>query len=187
MKRFFFLLLLASPLFAQEKFDLLVKNATVLDPKNNIHEVRDIAIRNHKIAAIEKNIPASEAAKTVNAEGLFLTPGLVDIHTHVYAGTGLRGGYDGDNSLYPDGFTFRSCVTTVADAGSSGYKNFPDFKDRVIDRAKTRVFAFLNIVGAGMDGKHEQDISEMDPAAAAAMAKKYPEVIVGFKTAHFEA
>src|SRR5579859_5987528 len=150
MKPILVFFLFAAPLSAQEKYDLLIKNATVLDSKNSIHEIRDVAIRNHKIAAIEKNIPASDAAKTINAEGLFLTPGLVDIHTHVYAGTGLRNGYDGDNSVYPDGFTFRSCVTTVADAGSSGYKNFSDFKDRVIDRAKTRVFAFLNIVGSGM-------------------------------------
>ena len=71
-------------------YDLLIKNATVLDSKNNFHEIRDVAIRNNKIAAVEKNIPASDAAKTINAEGLFLTPGLVDIHTHVYAGTGAE-------------------------------------------------------------------------------------------------
>src|SRR5215475_12414071 len=188
MKRLLFLLLLSSPLLAQEKYDLLIKNATVLDPKNNVHEVRDVATRDHKIAAVEKNIPASEAAKTINAKGLYVTPGLVDIHTHVYAGTGLRDGYDGDNSLYPDGFTFRSCVTAVADAGSSGYKNFPDFKDRVIDRSRTRIFAFLNIVGSGMGpSPTEQNTADMDSAAAAAMAKKFPGLIVGIKTAHFEA
>ena len=187
MKRFVLLLLFYSPLLAQQKYDLLIKNADVLDPKNNIHEVRDVAISNRKIAAIEKSIPASDAAKTINAKGLYLTPGLVDIHTHDYAGTGLREGYDGDNSVYPDGFTFRSCVTTVADAGSSGYKNFPDFKDRVIDRARTRVFAFLNIVGSGMGPKPtEQNVEDMDAAAAAAMARQYPGLIVGIKTAHFE-
>jgi dihydroorotase len=187
MKRLGILLLLSSPLLAQEKYDLLVKNATVLDPKNNLRGIRDVAIRNHKVAAIKKNIPATEAAKTINAEGLYLTPGLIDIHTHVYAGTGLRGAYDGDNSVYPDGFTFRSCVTAVADAGSSGYKNFPDFKDRIIDRAHTRVFAFLNIVGSGMGpSPTEQNTADMDATAAAAMATKYPGLIVGIKTAHFE-
>jgi dihydroorotase len=187
MKRLVLLLLFSSPLLAQEKYDLLIKNATVLDPKNNVHEIRDVAIRDHKIAAVARNIPADAAAKTINAEGFFLTPGLVDIHTHVYAGTGLRSAYDGDNSVYPDGFTFRSCVTTVADAGSSGYKNFPDFKDRIIDRAKTRVLAFLNIVGSGMGpSPTEQNTADMDAAAAAAMAKKYPGLIVGIKTAHFE-
>jgi len=187
LKRVLLLLLLSSPFFAQEKYDLLIKNATVLDPKNHIHEVRDVAIRDHKIAAVEGSIPPSDAAKTVDATGMYLTPGLVDIHTHVYAGTGLRNAYDGDNSIYPDGFTFRSCVTTVVDAGSSGYKNFPDFKDRVIDRAKTRVLAFLNIVGSGMGpAPTEQNTADMDAAAAAAMAKKYPGLIVGIKTAHFE-
>jgi len=188
MKCFLSLALVLSPscIAAQQQYDLLIKGGEVIDPKSGTHAVLDVAIRDHKIAAVEKSIPASAAGKVIDASGLIVAPGLVDIHTHVYAGTGLRGAYDGDNSVYPDGFTFRSCVTTVADAGSSGWKNFPDFKDRVIDRSKTRVLAFLNIVGAGMDGKHEQDTSEMDPAAAAATAKKYPDVIVGFKTAHYE-
>jgi dihydroorotase len=179
--------LFTSPLFAQQKYDLVIKNATVIDPKNSVHALRDVAVLNHKIAAVEKTIPATDAAKAIDAKGMYLTPGLVDIHTHVYAGTGLRDGYDGDNSVYPDGFTFRSCVTTVADAGSSGYKNFPDFKQRVIDRAKTRVLAFLNIVGSGMGPKPtEQNTADMDSAAAAAKAKQYPGLIVGIKTAHFE-
>jgi len=118
---------------------------------------------------------------------MMVTPGLVDIHVHADAGTGRRGAYDGDNSVYPDGFTFRSCVTTVADAGSSGWRNFPDFKDRVIERSKTRVLAFLNIVGNGMGGGAvEQNVEDMDPKTTAAFAKRYPETIVGFKTAHFE-
>ena len=181
------LLLCSSPLLAQQKYDLLIKNATVIDPKNGVNAIRDVAVVNRKVAAVEKNISAADAARTVNAKGLLLTPGLVDIHTHVYAGTGLRDGYDGDNSLYPDGYTFRSCVTTVADAGSAGYKNFPDFKERVIDRAKTRIFAFLNIVGSGMGPKPtEQNVSDMDSAAAAATAKQFPGLIVGIKTAHYE-
>lgn len=188
VKRWLVLAALLPPLSlaAQEKYDLVLKGGEVIDPKSGIHATMDVAIRDHKIAAVEKDIPVSAAGKVIDASGLIVTPGLVDIHTHVYAGTGLRGAYDGDNSVYPDGFTFRSCVTTVADAGSSGWKNFPDFKDRVIDRSKTRVLAFLNIVGAGMGGKVEQDTGEMDPQAAAAMAKKYPDIIVGFKTAHFE-
>jgi dihydroorotase len=174
--------------FAQQRFDLLIKGGEVIDPHNGIHSVRDVGIKNHKIAAVESDIPSSDALKTVNAHGLIVAPGLIDIHVHVYAGTGEREGYVGDNSLYPDGYTFRSCVTTVADAGSSGWRNFPDFKDRVIDRAKTRVFAFLNIVGGGMGGKLvEQNVDDMDPDATAAQAQKYPDVVVGIKTAHFEA
>ena len=114
-------------LLAQEKYDLLLKGGQVIDPKSGTQAKLDVAIRDHKIAAIEKNIPSDEAGKTIDAGSLAITPGLVDIHTHVYAGTGRRGVYDGDNSVYPDGFTFRSCVTTVVDAGSSGWKNsLPD-------------------------------------------------------------
>lgn len=182
-------LLLPVCLLAQEKpvpqYDLVLKGGQVIDAHSGTNAVRDIGIRDHKIAAIEPEIPASAAGKVIDVHGLIVAPGLVDIHTHNYAGTGRKGVYDGDNSVYPDGFTFRSCVTTVADAGSSGWKNFPDFKDRIIDRSKTRVLAFLNIVGAGMDGKAEQNVEDMDPEAAAAMAKKYPDIIVGFKTAHF--
>ena len=98
--------------------------------------------------------------------GLYVTPGLVDIHTHVYAGTGEAASYAGDNSVYPDGFTLRAGVTTVVDAGGSGWRNFEDFKQRIIDRSKTRVLAFLNIVGHGMrGGKFEQDLSDMEAAA----------------------
>jgi len=180
------LLLAPSALFAQEHFDLLLKGGHVIDPRNNIDAVMDLGILDHKIAAVEKMIDSSKADKVIDLNGLIVTPGFVDIHTHVYAGTGLRGAYDGDNSVYPDGFSFRSCVTTVADAGSSGWRNFADFKDRVIDRSKTRVLAFLNIVGAGMGGKIEQDTTQMDPTAAAEMARKFPTIIVGFKSAHFE-
>jgi len=179
-------LLVPSALLAQQRFDLVLKGGRVIDSRNNIDAVMDVGILDHKIAAVERKIDPSKADKIIDLGGLIVTPGLVDIHTHVYAGTGLRGAYDGDNSVYPDGFTFRSCVTTVADAGSSGWRNFPDFKDRIIDRSKTRVLAFLNIVGAGMGGKVEQDTAQMDPTAAAEMAKRFPTIIVGFKTAHFE-
>ena len=147
-----------------------------------------MGIKDHKIAAVDRNIPTTHALKVINARGMLVTPGLVDIHTHVYAGTGVRGGFDGDNSVYPDGFTFRSCVTTVADAGSSGWKNFPDFKDRIIDRSKTRIFAFVNIVGSGMSGRIvEQNTQDMEPDATATLIKQYPDIIVGIKTAHYEA
>jgi dihydroorotase len=105
--------------------------------------------------------------------GLYVTPGLVDIHAHVYAGTGEKKSYAGDNSVYPDGFTFRTGVTTVADAGGAGWRNFDDFNDRVITRSRTRVLAFLNIVGHGMrGGAFEQDLKDMEAAPAAEIARK---------------
>ena len=119
--------------------------------------------------------------------GLYVTPGLIDIHAHVYTGTGEPRSYAGDSSVYPDGFTFRVGVTTVVDAGGSGWRNFDDFKTRVIDRSKTRVLAFLNIVGNGMRGGevragprgHGREADRRDGAAV------IPGVIVGIKTAHY--
>jgi dihydroorotase len=172
-------------MFAQSSYDLLLKGGHVIDGKNKISAVMDVAIADGKIAAVAADIPAAKALKVVDVSGLYVTPGLIDMHVHVYAGTGQRGAYCGDNSVYPDGFTFRSGVTTVADAGSSGWRNFPDFKDRVIDRARTRVLAFLNIVGAGMGGAVEQDTGQMDAKSAADMAMQYKDTIVGIKTAHY--
>jgi dihydroorotase len=171
---------------AQQKYDLLLKGGHVIDGRNRISAIRDVAIANGKIAAVAANIAAADAAKVVDAAGTYVTPGLVDIHVHVYAGTGERGSYAGDNSLYPDGFTLRSGVTTVVDAGSSGWRSFDDFKQRIIDRSRTRVLALLNIVGAGMRGeKFENNLADMEAKPTADMAMKHKDVIVGVKTAHY--
>ncbi len=184
--KFATLLLLLPAALAQPQFDLLLKGGHLIDAKNHISEVRDVAIRDGRVAEVSANIDPAQALKVVDVSGLYVTPGLVDIHVHVYAGTGLRGAYDGDNSVYPDGFTLRVGVTTVADAGSSGWKNFPDFKDRVIDRSKTRVLAFINIVGSGMGGgKIEQNLDDMDAKATAELAQHYPGLVIGIKTAHY--
>jgi dihydroorotase len=171
---------------AQQKYDLLLRGGHVIDPKNQISAVRDIAIANGKVAAVATRIDPAEAFKVVNVSGLYVTPGLVDIHVHVFAGSGERGSYAGDNSVYPDGFTFRVGVTTVADAGCAGWRNFEDFKQRIIDRSKTRVLALLNIVGHGMrGGKFEQNLADMEAKPTAEMALRYKGLIVGIKTAHY--
>ncbi|HEX4948684.1 MAG TPA: amidohydrolase/deacetylase family metallohydrolase, partial [Blastocatellia bacterium] len=176
----------ANTVLAQQKYDLLLKGGHVIDPKNKINAVRDVAIVDGKVAAVAARINPAEAFKVVDVAGYYVTPGLIDIHVHVYAGTGERGSYAGDNSLYPDGFTFRVGVTTVADAGCAGWRNFEDFKQRIIDRSKTRVLAFLNIVGNGMrGGKYENELNDMEVQPTAEMAKRYPGVIVGIKTAHY--
>jgi dihydroorotase len=179
-------LLLPAALTAQT-YDLLLKGGHVLDPRNGINAPMDVAISGNRIARVAENIAPTEAKQTVDVSGLYVTSGLVDIHVHVYTGTGNKNSYTGDRSVYPDGFTFRSGVTTVVDAGSSGWTNFPDFKDKVIDISKTRVLALLNIVGKGMAGaeKIEQDMSDMDPKATAKRAKEYPDTVVGIKSAHF--
>ena len=186
MKNIFILIALANILSAQPRYDLLLQGGHVIDAKNNISGVRDVAIRDGKIAAVADHIESAQAFKVVIVRGLYVTPGLVDIYVHVYAGTGESGSYAGDNSLYPDGFMLRAGVTTVADAGSSGYRNFEDFKQRIIDRSSTRVLAFLNIVGHGMRGpRYENDLSDMEPKPAADTASRYKGIIVGIKTAHY--
>jgi dihydroorotase len=167
-------------------YDFLIKGGHVVDPKNNVNAVRDVAIKDGRIAAIESDIPAARASKTVDASGLYVTPGIIDIHVHVYPGEKKNDYAGGGYSLYPDGFTLRSCVTTAADAGSAGWRNFEDFKDRIIDTSKTRIVAFLNIVGAGMgSGPIEQNTEDMEVKPTADMALKYKGVIVGIKSAHY--
>ncbi len=177
-------LLLAGACGAQPVYDLLLQGGHVIDAKNSIDRVMDVAIAGGKIARVAEGIPAPAAKRTVNVTGLYVTPGLIDIHVHVYAGTGQRA-LTGDSSVYPDGFSFRSGVTTMVDAGTAGWRAFPDFRQRVIDRAQTRVLAFLNICGAGMAAQGENDVTEMDPEAAVKTAKAHADVIVGFKVAHY--
>lgn len=188
MKRAGFLLLaltVAETAGAQTPYDLLLKGGHVIDGRNNINAVRDVAIKDGRIAAVAPDIPASQATRTVDARGLYVTPGLVDIHVHVYTGEGDS--YSrGFRSVAPDGFTLESCTTTVADAGSSGWRNFEDFKRRIIDQSRTRVTAFLNIVGHGMGGgKIEQNLEDMEAKPTADMALKHKGVIVGIKSAHY--
>jgi dihydroorotase len=167
-------------------YDLLLRNGRVIDAKNNIDRITDVAIKDGKIAAVGDHLNPQDAAKSIDVSNLILAPGLIDIHTHVYASTGEKNSLAGDESVWPDGFTFRSGVTTVVDAGSSGWRNFEDFKEHVIDRSQTRVLAELNIVGAGMRGVNfEDNIADMDGEATGAMAKRYPGVVVGVKSAHF--
>jgi dihydroorotase len=174
------------PLVVAADYDLLLRGGRLIDPKNNINAVRDIAFKDGKVAAVAEKLDPAKALKTVDVAGLYVTPGLIDIHAHVYTHTGEPRSYAGDNSIAPDGFTFRNGITTVADAGGSGWRNFPDFKQRIIDRSKTRVLAFINIVGNGMRGeKFEHEVGDMDAAATAKMAQQHKGTIIGVKTAHY--
>jgi dihydroorotase len=154
----------------------------------------DVAIQGNKIAKVAPVIDAAQAKKTIACDGLYVAPGLVDIHVHLYFSTALQSNLHGDPSSYagfravhPDGFTFRTGVTTAVDVGSSGWRNFPEFKERVIAQSKTRVYAMLNIVGSGMAGrdKVEQNLRDMSAEETAKVAKQFPEHIVGVKTAHY--
>ncbi len=168
-------------------YDIVVKGGHVIDPKNGIDGVTDIAIKQGKIVKVEKNINGADAKQVVDATDLIVSPGLIDLHSHVFAGT-QPDHYlsDGLSALMPDANTFRVGLTTVVDCGGAGWKNFAVFKKNVIDVSQTRVLSFLNIVGEGMrGGNYEQDIADMNPKFAAAAAKQYKDYIVGFKLAHF--
>ena len=184
--RLLFVLILAGRLLGQGPYDLLLKGGHAIDRKNGISAVRDVAILEGKVAAVSAGIPAAQAKKVVNVAGLYVTPGLIDIHAHVFSGEGggmLAGGH---GSIHPDSFAFRVGVTTVVDSGSSGRRNFAQFKRTVVDRARTRVLVFLNILGVGMPGDDmEQDVSDMDAKAAAELALANRDTIVGIKVGHY--
>ena len=184
---FLFSLFAAFNCNAQE-FDLLIKGGHVIDPANKIDGPMDIAVKDGKVSKVAADIPITAAQKVVAAKGLYVTPGLIDMHVHVFIGNDL-GAYiaDGQTSVAPDGFTFRSGVTTVVDAGSAGWRNFRTFKEQTIDRSQTRVLALLNIVGTGMVGRfEEQDVEDMNPVMTAHMITQlFPNIIVGTKSAHY--
>jgi len=227
--RIFSLLLLLATSAAAQPYTLVIKNGYLIDAASSRHDTLDIAIRNNRIIKIAKNIDPKKAKKLIDAHGLIVCPGLIDIHTHVFFApnssrstnttiakgatnaaiaansantsktadsahaTNSPNGSAGDleyaggpEGLHPDQFTFRSGITTIVDAGSSGWRNFPTFKARVIDHSKTRVLAFLNIVGAGMRGSpYEQDTLDMNASPTATIARRYAQDIVGIKVAHY--
>src|SRR5215467_7646999 len=177
MRPIFASLLLASGVWAQP-YDLILKGGHVIDPANGIDDVMDVAIAQGKIAAVGKSLHGG--GRIVDATGQYVTPGLIDIHVHVYL-KGRSATVSADQSVLPHG------TTTVVDAGVSGWRTFDDFKATIIDRSKVRILAMLNIVGGGMndDTAKENDVADMDPQAAAKKEKQYPSVIVAIKTAHF--
>jgi len=169
-------------------YDLLIKGGRVMDPATGLDSVTDVGIKGHVVTRIGRTLDASSAKQVVDARGLLVVPGLIDIHAHVFAGT-QSDHYlsDGNSALPPDGFTLRNGVTTAVDCGGAGWKNFALFKKNIIDVSTTRVLSFLNIVGEGMrGGNYEQDVNDMNPKFAANAAAANKDIIVGFKLAHYQ-
>ena len=169
------------------QFDLLIKNGHVLDPANNVDAVIDVAIAGPKIARVAASIDAAQARRVVDATGLHVVPGLIDIHSHVFFGT-EKDAYlsNADTAVQPDNHSFRSGQTTLVDVGGAGWRNFLQFKEQVIDRARTRVLSFINIVGSGMKGGPvEQNLADMDARLTAMRIRQHRGVIVGIKVAHY--
>ena len=168
----------------RETYDLILRNGRVIDPANGLDEFADVAIRGGKIARIEAGIAPGSADKEADVKGGYVIPGIVDIHAHIYPLLPMApeclGSIDADAHMVKVG------VTTAVDAGSVGWRDFLNFKERVIDKAQTRVLAFLNIACKGMiDMRSEQSPADMQPKVAAEVARAYPELIVGIKAAHY--
>jgi dihydroorotase len=164
----------------ETQYDILFKGGHVIDPKNNIDGKMDVAITGKTIARVDADIDPALAKVVIDASDRYVTPGLIDIHVHVYHTREPEG-----LSVVADHHSFRSGVTTMVDTGTAGAKHFLHFKRTVIDTSKTRIFAFINIVKSGMIGDFEHDIREMDPELAASIVLAYPDICVGIKTAHY--
>jgi dihydroorotase len=168
------------------KFDLLIRGGHVIDPRNAINAVMDVAIAGGKIAEVTGQIDPARANRVADATGLYVVPGLIDLHTHVFYGTEDSYLSNGYVAVQPDAHGPRAGVTTVVDVGGAGWRNFDQFKTQIIDRSLIRVLSFINIVGAGMKGgPFEQDLSDMNANLTAMRIRQYPNLIVGIKTAHY--
>ena len=169
-----------------QDIDLLLKGGHVIDAKNNIDRKMDVAISAGKIFRVAADIPAGTAKKVVDVSGLIVAPGLINMHTHVYAGSN-SGFTDGTSSQLPDAFAPRAGITTVVDAGTSGWRTFPDFKAKVIDNSTTRVLAFLSIAASGYSNdKAQENIAEMDVQKTAEIINKYADNLVGVRIGRYD-
>ncbi len=182
----FFLPLLLTTFVKAQETDIILKGGYVIDPRNGLSSRMDVAIDDGKIMAVAPDL-GTDAFQVVDVTGLYVVPGLIDVHGHHFQGTEpdhyLANSF---TALQPDGFTLRVGVTTTVDVGGAGWRNFRTFKAQTIDRSRTRVLSFLNIVGAGMaGGEREQNLDDMDAELTAQEALRYPEYIVGVKVAHY--
>ena len=147
----------------------------MIDPSQGIDGMRDIAVSKGKIADVGRQIDDAEAGRIIDARRKIVTPGLIDLHTHVAYGIVELG-------LAPDDGGVRSGVTTVCDCGSTGIANFPAFRRDVISRAATDVFCFLHVVPKGLAAIPERwSLPDIDPAAMLGMIEQNRDVIKGVK------
>ena len=159
---------------------ILLKGGHVIDPANNIDGVNDVRNDAGKIEAVAPNLPEKSGERVVDVSGLLVTPGIIDMHAHV-AHSHTRSTL----SLHPLVNTFSSGVTTTVDAGTTGWRDFDQFRHDVIDPARIRVLSYVNIVGSGMGGPWEHEAVEMNAKYCADTALMHSDVVVGIKTAHY--
>jgi len=155
-------------------FDLILKQGLVVDPANKIHEVMDIGIRNDKIAAVMPEIISPQSGKEIDVAGKLVTPGLIDLHTHVAEHLMPIG-------LAPDEAGVYSGVTAVCDGGSVGYVAYPAFKHLVIKNAKTDVFCYLHLCPTGQMISPEICWESLDPERVVDLVRQEKDIIKGIK------
>lgn len=182
------LFLVLSPFLSRaQDYDLLFKGGRLIDAKNKIDAKMDVAVKDGKISRVAADIPASASKKVLDVSGLIVAPGLINIHTHVFAGSN-PGFSDGQSSQLPDAFAIRSGITTVVDAGTTGWRTFPEFKAKVIDPSITRVLAWINIFETGFSSGSgfEPDMGTVSVQKTVEAIQKYREYIVGTRVGHYK-
>src|SRR6266513_4488596 len=160
-----------------DKFDLVIKGGDVLDPSQSLRGKRDIGIRWGTIEAIENEIPAARAAKTIDASGKLVTPGLIDLHSHVYP-------YGSAIGIAPDELAQFQCTTTLVSAGDAGVNNVAALRRYIVAQSRARIYAFLHIANHGLSAfpvaePHNIDIAQVDACAMALAAT--PDFLLGVK------
>lgn len=165
----------------EKPFDLLIKGGRLVDPSQELSAVRDVAIKGHTVARVAEGIPETDAVHVLDARGMVVTPGLIDVHVHVYDGVAPLG-------IPPDPNCVAKGVTTVLDAGSAGAHTFPGFRQYVINVAQTRIRALLNISVVGQstlspDNPHGEllNLEYANPGLAVRTIERHRDVILGIK------
>lgn len=163
-------------------YDLVIRGGRIVDPTQGIDQIGDVAIAGGRIAAVGRDLETG-AAEVLDASGLVVTPGLIDLHSHVFWGVAPLG-------VEPDPHCLARGVTTAVDAGSSGSSTFPAFRRFIIEVAATRILAFVHIASIGMardDARGSEAVGELedlrwaDVNGAIEIGKANPDVVVGVK------
>src|SRR5829696_7159382 len=160
-----------------DKFDLVIKGGDVLDPSQSLRGRRDIGIRYGLIEAVEDSIPAERALRVLDASGKLVTPGLVDLHCHVYP-------YGSAIGIPADELVAHQCTTTCVSAGDAGANNFAGFRRHVVAQTRTRLYAFVHVANIGLAGFPVAELYNIDFAqvdAAARAVAENADLVLGVK------
>ena len=162
-------------------YDLLLRGGHVIDPANNMDGRADVGISDGKIAAVGRDLDPAKSEKTLDVTGLYVTPGLIDIHTHPFSPQGS----ELSPRIPPDQYGLPTGTTTLVDCGSSGSTTMGIFRDRVVNPTRCRVLSFINICTVGMIRDSEQNVEHLQVEACAEAIEQNRDIIVGIKSAHY--